>query len=400
MPSPRETLLRQVVDELAAIARPSASAGERRAAEAVAARLEALGVPTRLEEERAHGTYWWPLGLLSGAAALAGATALRGGRRARAAAALLGAGAAAGVADDVGGGRLWFRRALLPRRTAVNVVGELGDPAAPRTVLVVAHHDAAHTSLIFHPRALRAVADALPGLYARVSSTPPLMAPVVAGPALVALGALLARPGVLAAGTLVAAASTASFVEIGLGDVVPGANDNASGVAALVGAAAALAARPAPGVRVVLLSTGAEESFMEGMQAFARRHLRDVDPSSTWVLCLDTVGSGELVLLEGEGMLRMREYPAAFKALVEDAAREAGVALRRGLRFRNATDGLIALRAGLPTAMIGSCDAYKLPTEYHWPTDTPERVDFAGVARAAAVVEAVVRRLARSGAAA
>lgn len=75
-------------------------------------------------------------------------------------------------------------------------------------------------------------------------------------------------------------------------------------------------------------------------------------------------------------------------------AAEAGVTLRRGLRFRNATDGLIALRAGYPTAMLGSVNALKLPDNYHWPTDVPANVDFGTVADTVTVCDAVARRLA------
>ena len=92
-------------------------------------------------------------------------------------------------------------------------------------------------------------------------------------------------------------------------------------------------------------------------------------------------------------MLAMREYPADFKDLVADCAAEAGVALRRGLRFRNATDGLIALRAGYPTAMLGSVNALKLPDNYHWPTDVPANVDLGTVADAVTVCDVLARRL-------
>ena len=49
-----EAGLRDRVERIAAIERPSASAGERRAAEVIAAELEEIGLPARLEEERAH----------------------------------------------------------------------------------------------------------------------------------------------------------------------------------------------------------------------------------------------------------------------------------------------------------------------------------------------------------
>ena len=45
------------------IDRPSASPGEREAAVWIRDRFRALGLDARIEEERAHGTYWWPLGI-------------------------------------------------------------------------------------------------------------------------------------------------------------------------------------------------------------------------------------------------------------------------------------------------------------------------------------------------
>jgi hypothetical protein len=384
--------LEAVVRHLASFERGSASEGERRAAEWIARRLEEHGCDARIEQERAHGTYWWPMGLLC---ALACAGALTG-RRLPALAA--GAFAATAIADDITGGRQWFRRALLPSRPTWNVVAEAGDRDARRTVVVVAHHDAAHTSLLFSPAPSDFVGRHFPGLIERTDTTPPLMWPVIGGPLLVAAGALLGARGVRIAGAVLALASAASFAEIGARGVVPGANDNLTGVATLVGVARRLAEDPVRGVRVLLVSTGSEESFMEGMQAFARRHFASLPSDRTHVICVDTVGSPELVMLEGEGMLRMHDYPEPFRELVAHCARRAGLQLRRGLRFRNATDALIARRAGYPTVMLGSINRYKLPSNYHWPTDVPDNVDFSTTADAVALCHEVVQNLAvRSG---
>jgi hypothetical protein len=379
--------LEEAVRHLASFERPSASEGERRAAEWIAARLREHGCDARVERERVHGTCWWPLGLLCGLAAAAGLT----GRRVPAL--LAGAFATAAVADDITGGRQWFRRRLLPAKATHNVVAQAGDRDATRTVVIVAHHDAAHTSVLFSPAPSVFVGDRLPGLLERTDTTPPLMWPVIGGPLLVAVGGLLGARALRIAGTLLALGATASFAEIGSRGVVPGANDNLSGVATLIGLARRLDEAPVRGIRVVLVSTGSEESFMEGMQAYARRHFKDLPRDRTHVLCVDTVGSPELVMLEGEGMLRMNDYPEGFKALVAACAEEAGVHLRRGLRFRNATDGLIALRAGYPTAMLGSVNRYKLPDNYHWPTDVPDNVDYSTIAGAIKLCEAVIRKL-------
>ena len=134
---------------------------------------------------------------------------------------------------------------------------------------------------------------------------------------------------------------------------------------------------------------------MEGMEAFARRHFDSLSRERTHVICLDTVGSPHLVLLEGEGMLGVRDYPREFLSLVRECADELGVFLWPNLRFRNGTDGLTALRFGFATAMIGSVDRYRFPTNYHWPTDTPENVHYRSVADAARVCRAVIERLAR-----
>ena len=389
---PDRALLEEVVRTLAAQERPSASDGERRAAEWIADRLRSLGAEARLEEERAHGGYWGPLGTLAGGAALAGLVALRGGRRARWAASLVAASAAAAVWDDVGGGRLWFRARALRSRTTTNVIAEAGDREATRTLVFVAHHDAAHSGLIFHPGIPETIGRRFPGLLERGRTHPPVMGPVFAGPALVAAGALAGRRGLTWAGVVVSVGVVAFMVDIGVREVVPGANDNATAVAVLAALAAGLRDDPVPGVRVVLLSTGSEESFMEGMQGFVRRHRERLDPRTTAFVALDSVGSPELALAEGEGMLRMRDFTPELKDELEECAARLGIPVHRGLRSRFATDGLISLRAGYPSAMVGSITRFRMPSNYHWPTDVPENVDFSTVEDAVRLCRALVER--------
>jgi peptidase M28-like protein len=383
--------LEEAVRHLASFDRPSASDGERRAAKWIAERLREHGCAARVEQERAHGGYWWPMGLMCTLAAAGGLS----GRRWAALAA--GAFATAAIADDITGRRQWLRRRLLPSRPTWNVVAEAGDREADHTVVVVAHHDAAHTSILFSPAPSELIGERFPGLIERTDTTPPLMWPVIGGPQLVTAGALLGARGVRIAGTVLALGAALVFAEIGARGVVPGANDNLTGVATLIGLARRLAEEPVRGLRVLLVSTGSEESFMEGMQAFGRRHFAALPRERTHVVCVDTVGSPELVMLEGEGMLRMNDYDEGFRELVAQCARRAGVHLRRGLRFRNATDALVALRAGYPTVMLGSVNRYKLPANYHWPTDVADNVDFSTTADAVRLCEEIVQNLAVRG---
>jgi hypothetical protein len=381
--------LHDLIETLCSIHRPTASHGERVAAEWLAARLSELGARgARVEAEQVHGTFWWPLGLAAAAGVAAGIGVLRGHRvLGGAAAGLIGAAAV----DDLppGGRRL---RSVLPQRTGTSVVAELGPADADRTVVLVAHHDAAHSGLLYHPAIPQAVFGRFPWLLEHQDTSPPLLGPVVAVPALIGAGALTGRRGLTKAGTALAALSVAALADIALRDTAPGANDNATGVAALLAIARSLAERPTQNVRVMLVSTS-EEALCEGMQAFAKRHFPELPRESTFFLTLETLGSPHLLVLRGEGMIRMREYPARSLALLDGLADELDIWLFPNLRLRNATDGVIPLAAGYEGAALCSCTRLKQPANYHWPTDTPENVDYGTLADAIRLAEAAVRRL-------
>jgi hypothetical protein len=327
--------------------------------------------------------------VLGAAGGIAGLLAPRG-PVARAAAVGIGAAAAAGIVDDVSAGPHHFRR-LLPSRSTYNVVCEIGDPAAERTVVFVAHHDAAHGGLVFTPELITLVADRFPDWFEKQETSPQVMQIVAAGPALVALGALMGLDLIRAVGAFLALGSAGAFADIATRHVVPGANDNLTSVAVILELARLLDEEPVAGVRVILLSTGSEESFMEGMRGFARRHFDSLDRERTRVVCVESVGSPELIVIEGEGMIRMTDYPEESREFLAACGERAGVALRRGLRLGLATDGLIALKAGFPSAVLASCNKYKFPSNYHSHKDTARRVNFDTVAGALEVCREVVR---------
>ena len=211
-----------------------------------------------------------------------------------------------------------------------------------------------------------------------------------------ALGALTGHRALRRAATVIAAGCVAAFADIALRGVVPGANDNLTSVAAILELARQLRDDPPEGVRVILLSTGSEESSMEGMRGFARRHFPSLPRESTRFICLESLGSPELIVIEGEGMLRMRDYPHESREFLAGCGDRAGVPLRRGLRLGFATDGLIALLAGYPCATLASVNAYKFTANYHQPYDTADRVVWESVAGAVSVCREVVRSSARA----
>src|SRR4051794_24519434 len=165
------------IRELAAIERPSASYGERQTAEWITRQLAAAGLDARIESDRAHGTHL-PFALPSLLALLAG---LVRSRPLAGTAALI---AVAAIVDELEGGKRVLRRALARRRTH-NVVAEVGDVRADRTLVLVAHHDAAR---------------AWSALFGRLASAPPPAA--LGGRPLPAVGTLAYAPMLVAVGIL------------------------------------------------------------------------------------------------------------------------------------------------------------------------------------------------------
>jgi Zn-dependent M28 family amino/carboxypeptidase len=177
---------------------------------------------------------------------------------------------------------------------------------------------------------------------------------------------------------------------------VPAANDNLSSVSALLRLADELEREPPRRLRVILLSTGSEESFLEAMVRFGERHFADLPRASTTFLCLESIGSPQLMLLSGEGLLRLHRYPRDLIARLTRLAAENGIPLREPFTYRLATDGQVPLRAGYPTAVISSMDWYKAPSNYHWPTDRPENLDPASLDGAVRLALGFLRELDRA----
>ena len=62
------------------------------------------------------------------------------------------------------------------------MVAEAGDRDADRTLVVLAHHDAAQTGAIFDPTFQEKLIDTFPGVVERLDTSLPLWWGVIAGP--------------------------------------------------------------------------------------------------------------------------------------------------------------------------------------------------------------------------
>jgi ketosteroid isomerase-like protein len=389
-----DSVLHEVVETLAPLERTPCSAGEREAAEWLAERMRAIdGVKVALEDEPSWGTFP-PTATGLGIVGVVAAALLLRGRRA--AGALLAAGTYAGILDEAQNGPRILRRIVRRRRSTVNVVARAGDHGAMATLVVLAHHDAPQTGVIFDQTLQRRIYERAPQLLERFKTPPPQWWFGLAGPLCTLAAALSGRRGFARAAVGLGALATGFVADVWRNQTVPGANDNLSGVAALVALAEMLREHPLPGLRVLLVSCGAEETLQDGIRAFMASHRDELELERTWFVNLDTIGSPHLVALEAEGPAWMESYAGPWlRDDFADCAERLGVALHRGYRARASTDSIIPSRAGYPIVTLVSMTDWFSPANYHLPSDVPENLDYGSVADATRVVYELARMLAQ-----
>ena len=118
------------------------------------------------------------------------------------------------------------------------------------------------------------------------------------------------------------------------------------------------------------------------------------DPARTFVLGLDTLGSGTPIVAAAEGAIRTHRYRDADLALADAGAALAGEPAPQRWRIGAFTDPLLALRRGIPAASVLAMGPGHYP-HYHHPTDLPQHVDWASVGRCAAIAHGTLRALDR-----
>jgi len=287
--------------------------------------------------------------------------------------------------------RLYLIRNLFFRRASQVVVSAAAEAGSRARLILTAHYDSAKTGLVFGRRAADLVRR-LPEPWRLALG--PIRIPFWGGivPLLAVSGARLAgiHGGWLAlvqlVPTIVLLVTLALLIDISLSAVVPGAYDNASGVAAAISVAEQLAADPPRNLEVWVVLPGAEECNCEGMARWLSANRGRLDPESTLFLNLEALSYGNVHYLASEGAIlsygldpRMFEICEAIAiADGEDEGRYGA----RPARIPFHTDALPANTRGFRAiSLIGARDGVGAP-HCHTHDDTPDRVDDDALSRA------------------
>lgn len=289
-------------------------------------------------------------------------------------------------------------RRLTGRRASQNVFSPEGEERDGQVVLV-AHVDTSRGGALFG----RGVQERLAVLGGRIKRPIGPFVPFMAALLMLLLcsfARVLGQQGnVLTAvqfiPTIVLIVAVVALIDVALSDTVPGANDNASGVATVLRLAERVGGRLGH-FAVWVLITGGQESFGLGMKAFLKSHKRDLDKERTVFINLDEVGAGTVRFGQREGLLLPgKSHPQLFeisKQIAEDDG-EDGTFSANPLTLRTPTDASIARSAGYPAITITCRNAVGYVPRHHQPSDIPDNIDGDSLERAYGFTAELIERL-------
>jgi hypothetical protein len=357
---------------------------ERRAANMLAGRLRSIGRRAEIEPFFAHPEYAVVF-LIHAALGVAGSIVATVQPAVGFALVLF---AAASTYLDLNT-RLYLVRSLLFRRASQNVVSPGNRPDAPARLILMAHYDAARTGYIFSKaskRIRRLPERTRVGLgpfrlffWLGLAPLLPILGARMAGLDATWLNALQAIP------TIVLIVAGFLLIDIALSDIVPGAYDNASGVAAVLSAADELTANPPANLDVWVVLAGSEESFCEGSRAFVRSRRKEFDRATTAFVNVDSVSSGQVAYEISQGPVISLPHDPQLIELCEALGESGGAGPdgARPIRHPLLDDAMPARVRRMRAITLRTTDPDgNLAPWYHTHDDTPERVDAEALTRA------------------
>ena len=289
-------------------------------------------------------------------------------------------------------------RRLTGRRASQNVFSPESDDH-DGTIVLVAHLDTARGGMVFS----RGVQERLATLGSRIKRPigpfVPFMATLLFLLVCTFIRVLGQKGNVLTAvqllPTVALIVAIVALLDAAASDPVPGANDNASGVATVLGLAERFGGQ-LDHFAVWVLITGGQESFGLGMKAFLKSHKADLDKERTVFINVDEVGAGTVRYGQREGLiLPGKSHPQLFEIaeqIAEDDG-EDGSFGAKPLILRTPTDASIARAAGFPAITVACRNAVGYVPHHHQASDTLDNIDDQSLERASGFTAELIQRL-------
>ncbi len=266
---------------------------------------------------------------------------------------------------------------LQPHRNSQNVVARVKPRSEPlRTVILIAHMDSPRTAFYFRPGLVRAVPAAFLLDLASMAALFMLFTLAYGGYLLRMeettvtlswhLGLFMAIPPSLALVALL-------FKAAG-GRATPGGNDNASGVAVLLGLARVYTRRRPHNTDLWIVSTGASDAGGVGVKKLMRRYRREL--KGAYFIVMDGVGRGFPVCYKREGRLisfRANRKLTALSRRISDVHAHYSAGFRRNGLYLS--EGFMLLSRGRKAITLSAREESGYPRFWRWSRDDYSNID-------------------------
>jgi len=278
----------------------------------------------------------------------------------------------------------WLTR-WLPVRDSVNVVGRVGARKPRRRVVLLASLDAGQASPLFAGRLRSWLTGEGEDGTPRGGLALPMR--VLVGAAVVTAAAALGADGALALATRVVLGVALAAVAI-LGAhwardaSASGANDDASGVAAMLTAVEQLAAQLPPDVELWCAAAGAGQAGGQGVRALLGAH-PEWKGDHTAFVSFDAVGGGALHWARSDGDRVRAAHPPMLGELARRIAASGAYGDVAPFDLAFETSGHPVARRGAPVLALVGLQPDRLPLHWRSAGDVPRDLDTETVIRAA-----------------
>lgn len=278
---------------------------------------------------------------------------------------------------------------ILPRKKSRNVIGEIPSETGKVGMVVVAHYDSARAALSFHPK----LVDNF-----RLSFSLMIGSIFLVAALSVANLAIRAISGYTNVWVWIATLVTCAYMLIPMTimihreaalDVTPGANDNASGVAAMLGLMDKMSEQESMTSGVMFVATGAEEVGTAGMIEFLKGYGERV--ADSLIVNLDNLGKGHVCYIDCEGMLFGHRSSPVLLWLAGKVVEKKKLPIWKASYRLLSTDATPALARGYEAMSVMAFDDEGRLPNWHWESDTVDQIEMENLE----VVRAFLWNLAR-----
>lgn len=378
------TFLQETLQDLVSLPhRGSTTQEEEKAADMIQNKLRELGYSAQMDSFLSPTTYSWEVILI---AAMVAAGLVVAPWEPVAGAVLSALGLWSFVRHFSGKTTLLSK--IIPTRPSQNVVGTLGGSEAENTVYLTAHYDTTRASVLFHPSLVKNFRQSF------LASA----AVVFLAPALAFLGEWFGgltwyRVVTFGLGVYVFMNVVVLVHREFFHQSVNGANDNGSGVSAVLTMARHFAENRPRNTAVKIIATGCEEAGLYGARDVVKRYGSDLDSANNYVLNFDNVGAGDLYYCIGEGMLGFFHYDPELVSAAEDVSREKFPETKPLKYTRAYFDTLVFVHNHIKSISFIALNRDGNIPNWHWYSDTIDNIEWQTLQRAVDFGIAMVEKI-------